>query len=566
MSSSSEKSKRKVLRIKRDAEAEAPAPEAGAPARIRRPVRGRHLPLRQQQAKKGIAAEAPPPAARDRHERPERPSEPRRRKRPDEAGRFEKKRYDAEGGEQFPHKRPSRGEAAGSERPARKPSDFERDRGERPPRKDYGKPAQERGPRSRPEQGEAPRRRHRPEAEARPERAPREQGRPTKSEQARQHPYFAPCPRGLEAELGRELTELGASDVVPGSGGAAFTGDIFLAWKVNLWSRLAIRVLQRVAHGRYRQEEDLYQAARDLPWPDWFPLGRTIAVRTVAHASPLKSLNFASLKVKDALCDRFRDVTRARPDVDARTPDVPILLYLERDEFSLYLDLTGEPLNRRGYRIEAAQAPLNENLAAGMLRLAGWTPDTPLLDPMMGGGTILLEAALMALNIAPGLRRHFAFENLNNFDRVEWARLRKDAQAAVRDKHPLPIYGCDLDPRMVHATETNLREAGLLDCVTLREADALEVKAPTHSGVIVSNPPYGVRLEHEDMAGFYRGLGDNLKQHFAGWNAYLLSADPELPQHIGLKATRRTPLYNGPLECRLYEYRMVAGQMRTKTA
>jgi putative N6-adenine-specific DNA methylase len=201
-----------------------------------------------------------------------------------------------------------------------------------------------------------------------------------------------------------------------------------------------------------------------------------------------------------------------------------------------------------------------------MLRLAGWTPEMPLLDPMMGGGTILLEAVLMALNIAPGLRRHFAFENLNNFDRVEWARLRKTAQAEQRDKRALPIYGCDIDPRMVHATETNLREAGLLDCVTLREADALEVEAPARVGLIVSNPPYGVRLEHEDMAAFYRELGDNLKRRFAGWNAYLLSADVELPEHIGLKASRRTPLFNGPLECRLYEYRMVSGQMRRQRA
>ncbi|MBI5936979.1 MAG: class I SAM-dependent RNA methyltransferase [Betaproteobacteria bacterium] len=391
---------------------------------------------------------------------------------------------------------------------------------------------------------------------------------------------FAASPRGLEHELAKELAELGAESVQPGSGGVSFVGDIALAWKINLWSRLAIRVLQQVAHGRYQSEDDLYQAARALPWPEWFPLGRTIAVRTVAHRSPLKSLNFASLKIKDALCDRYRDVTGARPDVDAHNPDVPILLFLGEDSFTLYLDLTGEPLNRRGYRVQAAQAPLNENLAAGMLRLAGWTPEMPLLDPMMGGGTILLEAVLMALNIAPGLRRHFAFENLNSFDKVEWAKLRKNAQAAQLATRPLPIYGADIDPRMVWATETNLREAGLLDCVTLREADALEVQAPGKVGLIVSNPPYGVRLkpgsaatassseqgseEDEDMAAFYRGLGDNLKQHFTGWSAYLLSADPELPQHIGLKATKRTPLFNGPLECRLYEYRLVSGQMRRK--
>ncbi|NWG86699.1 MAG: class I SAM-dependent RNA methyltransferase [Hydrogenophilaceae bacterium] len=389
-----------------------------------------------------------------------------------------------------------------------------------------------------------------------------EQPRPARKAGLGPQRFFAASPRGLEQELAKELAELGAEAIQPGSGGVAFTGEMALAWKINLWSRLAIRVLQQVAEGRYRKEEDLYQAAHDLPWPEWFPLGRTIAIRTVAHHCPLKSLNFVSLKIKDALCDRFRDVTGARPDVDARSPDVPILLFLTEDSYTLYLDLTGEPLNRRGYRVQPAQAPLNENLAAGMLRLAGWTPEMPLLDPMMGGGTLLLEAVLMALNIAPGLRRHFAFENLNSFDKVEWARLRKNAQAAQKEKRPLPIYGADIDPRMVWATETNLSEAGLLDCVTLREADALEVQAPAKVGLIVSNPPYGIRLQHEDMAAFYQGLGDNLKRHFTGWHAYLLSADPELPKHIGLKATKRTPLFNGPLECRLYEYRMVAGQMR----
>lgn len=364
--------------------------------------------------------------------------------------------------------------------------------------------------------------------------------------------------------MAKELAELGAAEIEPGSGGVNFSGGITLAWKVNLWGRLAIRVLQRVAHGHYRSEHDLYDAARELPWARWFSVERTIAVRTVAHHSPLKSLNFASLKIKDALCDRFRDDTGSRPDVDTHAPDVPVLLYLDNDRFTLYLDLTGEPLNRRGYRVRAAEAPLNENLAAGLLRLAGWTPDTPLLDPMMGGGTLLLEAAMMALNIAPGLKRHFAFEQLNSFDKVEWTRLRKDAQAAQAERRSLPIFGCDIDPEMMTATKANLSAAGVLDCVTLREADATEVGAPEKWGVLVSNPPYGVRLTQADMAAFYQTLGDNLKRHFAGWNAYLLSADPELAKGIGLKASRRTPLFNGPLECRLYEYRIVSGQMRRK--
>jgi putative N6-adenine-specific DNA methylase len=425
-----------------------------------------------------------------------------------------------------------------------------------------------------------PRRKSPPAAQAGgPERAePNRPRTPRPRPRAARLQFFAPCPRGLEAELAKELEALGAQDCVPGSGGVAFPGDMQLAWKANLWSRLAIRVLQQVGTGSYASEDDLYQAALRLPWPEWFAHERTIAVRTVAHASPLKSLNFASLKIKDAVCDRFRQDGLPRPDVDAREPQVPILLYLERDRYSLYLDLTGTPLNRRGYRVDPAPAPLNENLAAGLLKLSGWTPDIPLLDPMMGGGTILLEAALMALNIAPGLKRHFAFEHLASFDKVEWARLRKDAQAAALDRRQLAIYGCDIDPRMVRAAHNNLRAAGLDDCVLIDEGDVLTVQAPEAGGVIVSNPPYGVRLtvgqgasapqpargeaQPEDFIAFYQALGDALKQRFSGWTAFLLSADPDLARHIGLKSGRRTPLYNGPLECRLFEYRLVAGSLR----
>jgi putative N6-adenine-specific DNA methylase len=262
---------------------------------------------------------------------------------------------------------------------------------------------------------------------------------------------------------------------MPATGGVGCAGDLKLAWRINLWSRLAVRVLQQVAHGRYRSEDDLYRAALALPWPNWFDVRRTLAVHTVARASPLKSLNFASLRIKDAVCDRFRAECGARPSVDARTPDVPLLLYLEGDRYTLYLDLSGAPLNRRGFRVQAAAAPLNENLAAGLLRLTGWQPDIPLVDPMMGGGTLLLEAAMLALNRAPGLKRHFAFERLKSFDRDEWARLRRQAEAAAHPARPLPILGSDIDPALVRAAQANLRAAGLLDCVRLGPADVLDL-------------------------------------------------------------------------------------------
>jgi putative N6-adenine-specific DNA methylase len=375
--------------------------------------------------------------------------------------------------------------------------------------------------------------------------------------------FFASCPRGLEEELCKELHDLGATDIVPASGGVGFIGDMPTGWKINLWSRLAIRVLWRVGEGHYKKEEDLYQAALALDWPSWFDVTRTIAVTTVGKNSPLPSLNFVSLRIKDAICDRFRAAVNERPSVNTRKPDIPLTLFLSSDRYTLYLDLSGEPLNRRGYRVQPSGAPLNENLAAGMLLLSGWTPGTPLYDPMMGGGTILLEAAMMTLNIAPGLRRHFAFENLKTFDRMEWLRLHKDAEAAVLEREPLPIFGSDIDPAMVRAAGLNLRAAGLFDCVRLMEADFLNVDPPTETGFIVSNPPYGVRMgSEEDLGPFYKEIGDNLKQHFPGWTVCLLSADPELPKRIGLQTSRRVPLYNGPLECRMVEYRLVAGSNR----
>lgn len=375
--------------------------------------------------------------------------------------------------------------------------------------------------------------------------------------------FFVSCPRGLEDELSSELAALGAGDQMPARGGVTVLGEIALAWKINLWSRLAIRVMWQVGEGQYRSEEDLYQGAMAIDWPRLFAVNRSIAVTTVGKSSPLKSLNFVTLRIKDAVCDRFRAVCGERPQVDTREPDVPIVLFVSEERYTLYLDLSGTPLNRRGYRVQAAAAPLNENLAAGLLKLSGWTPDIPLYDPMMGGGTILLEAALIALNIAPGIHRHFAFENLANFIPAEWQRLRKTAQAEALEPRPLPIFGSDLDPMMIRAAGLNLKAAGVFDCVRLMEVDFLEVNPPAPTGMIVSNPPYGVRLGGEDdLNGFYQAMGDNLKQHFPGWTACFISGDEDFPKGIGLKASRRHPLFNGPLECRLYEYRLVAGSHR----
>ncbi len=379
--------------------------------------------------------------------------------------------------------------------------------------------------------------------------------------------FFSPCPRGLEPMLAEELAALGATAVEPTHGGVGFSADWPTCYRVNLESRLATRVMWRVARGRYRSEEDIYRLAYGATWAKWFTPEDTIRVQVTAQHSPLKSLEFVTLRVKDAVCDHFRTVSGRRPSVDTANPAVRVHAFLTRDGVSLYLDTSGEPLYKRGFKRAAVEAPLKENLAAGILRIAGWQPGEPLIDPMCGSGTFLIEAAHIALDIAPGLGRGFAFERFRHLDRAAWAGVRGAAEARRQAPRPLPIYGSDIVADQVSRARVNLQAAGVAECVTLDRADILTRAAPADAGVMVCNPPYGVRLgEAEGLAAFYPQLGDALKKRWSGWRCHFLSADTELPRLIGLKASRRTPLYNGALECRLYEYRMVSGSMRRKPA
>jgi 23S rRNA (guanine2445-N2)-methyltransferase len=377
--------------------------------------------------------------------------------------------------------------------------------------------------------------------------------------------FFATCPRGLELLLAEELRQLKAEKLHTVGGGVGFGGDFFLCYRVNLESRIASRVLWQVTAERYRNEDDIYRAAYELPWTDWFDPVRTIRVDVSATKSPLTSLNFVTLRIKDAVCDKIRRLSGRRPSVNTRQPDISIQGHLTDRDFALYLDTTGEPLFKRGQRMATGAAPLRENLAAGILRLAGWEPGIPLLDPMCGSGTILLEAAHMALDIAPGLGRHFTFEKFKNFDGRRWRELWQRSAARQKPKVPLAIYGSDLSGDMLKAARANLMAAGLEKVVSLKRANVLEILAPANAGIIVTNPPYGVRLgEQQALAEFYPKLGNVLKKQFSGWRAYLLSADMRLPKLIRLAASKRTPLYNGALECRLFEYKMVEGGMRKK--
>jgi putative N6-adenine-specific DNA methylase len=375
--------------------------------------------------------------------------------------------------------------------------------------------------------------------------------------------FFATCPRGLENVLGAELVALGALNVASVDGGASFEGPFELCYAVNLESRVASRVSWRVAHGPYQSEREIYEAVRALPWHEWFTVDHTIRVDVAGIRAPVKSLEFVTLRVKDAICDGFRERTGVRPSVDTRAPDARINAFLTATDFTVYLDTSGEALFKRGYRKEAGEAPLRENLAAGILRLAQWEPGMPLLDPMCGSGTFLCEAAMIATDRAPGLERDFGFEKLAMFDAKAWHRLKEAAHARVKPADDLPIHGSDRYGEALKLARANLAALGLEGAVHLKQADVLDVPAPASSGILVTNPPYGVRLQdQEQIAELYPKLGDALKKKFSGWTAYIFTADMRLPKLIGLSASKRTPLFNGALECRLFEFRVVAGSMR----
>ncbi|VBU34264.1 THUMP domain-containing protein [Burkholderia pseudomallei] len=417
--------------------------------------------------------------------------------------------------------------------------------------------------------------------------------------------FFAPCPRGLEAALAAELAQIAARHAIaPYDAGAQVPGGVHFrgAWAAgmaaNLHSRIASRVLLKIAHRPYRNEQDVYALALEQPWERWFASTQTLRVDITAIKSPLKSLEFATLRVKDAICDRLREKTGARPSIDTAQPDVRVFAFLTAGDCTLYLDTSGEPLFKRGWRLDKGAAPLRENLAAGILRLAGWTPGTPLYDPMCGSGTFVAEAAQIALGVAPGVERRFGFEKLKQYDITAWQTLKvatMDAKRAARGKRDdLLIFGSDISGDMLEKARANLERAGV-PSLWLKQIDARNMTPPAAApGVIVTNPPYGERIEvrgrgprgdvretgknrggdeafrrtHADSpdSEFFRALGDALKQRFAGWQAFMLSSDRTLPGQLRLRESAKTPLFNGALECRLFRFDLIAGSIRQRPA
>jgi len=374
------------------------------------------------------------------------------------------------------------------------------------------------------------------------------------------------------------LQALGADDCRPVAGGVAFAGDRALAYRANLWSRLASRILREIGTRRYRGPEDLYKLAAGVTWEQYFDARHTLRVDTSATRSPLRSLNFATLRVKDAIVDRLRERTGQRPSIDTRTPDARVWLFVEMQQATLYLDLSGEPLFKRGWRSgrdDGGEAPLKENLAAGLLTLAGWTPDQTLVDPFCGSGTLAIEAACLGCDIAPGLTRGFGFEKLLDHDPALWAGLRsaavQRAQAGMADQQ-LRIVATDIDAAAIARARRNQSRAGLPEAaIAWQQADATRLRPPFDTpGLMIANPPYGERLGAHTFSGdthtasgdthaaTMRAVGATLKAHWAGWQVWLLSADPELPRQLAMKENRRTPLFNGALECRFFSFRVFA--------
>ncbi|GKS57428.1 ribosomal RNA large subunit methyltransferase L [Nitrospira sp.] len=365
--------------------------------------------------------------------------------------------------------------------------------------------------------------------------------------------------------LDSELRTLGVTDTTPTEGGVGFQDSWASMYRANLHGRIASRVLWQVGECSYRSEADVYRAAFALPWPDWFTPTTTFKVKVSARRCPLPSLDFLTLRIKDAVCDKFRSLRHRRPTVDTARPHVRLDAFLDPQTVTFYVDTSGEPLFKRGYRGETLKAPLRENLAAGILHLSGWVPTTVLLDPMCGSGTVPIEAALMARRIAPGLFRHFGFEHLLMHDRTLWERQRNAAGAEQLALASATMYASDLDASAMNVAYQAAQRAGVARDIRFMQQDLFNLEAPATEGVIVMNPPYGVRLSRpEELETFYPKLGHWLKQRFAGWRVYVLSADARVPKLIGLAPTKRTPLFNGDLECRLYEFLIVQGSARRR--
>ena len=376
---------------------------------------------------------------------------------------------------------------------------------------------------------------------------------------------FVTCPRGLETILAQELQQQGCTAVTPTDGGVSCQGTLAHVYRANLHSRTASRILLQLARTAYRSEHDIYQATKNIAWHNWFNVSQTFKVKVEGKRANVKSLDFTALKIKDGVCDHFREHDGERPSIDKSRPDIRIHAFLDERNVSIFIDTSGEALFKRGYRQDTGEAPLRENLAAGLLLLAGYSGTQPFQDPFCGSGTIAIEAAWIALNRAPGLNRRFGFEQLAQFDRALWVKLKSEARQAIKDRPQEKIAASDNYRAMTRMTQANAAAAEVDGFIDINTLDAQDTRPNGEGGIIVSNPPYGVRLaEIQALHALYPQLGSWLKQHYAGWTAGLFSGDMDMPKLMRLKPKRKIPLFNGNLDCRLFLLDMVAGSNREK--
>lgn len=366
---------------------------------------------------------------------------------------------------------------------------------------------------------------------------------------------------GLEPVLAQELTQLGANNVEIGRRMVSFTGDKAMMYKANFHLRTALKILKPIKKFKARSADDVYEAIYKMDWSEYIKPGCTFSVDSVVYSEEFRNSRFVTYKVKDAIVDQFRERTGQRPNISVSNPDIRLHIHIAEDNATLCLDSSGESLHRRGYRQDTVEAPLNEVLAAGIIMMTGWNGDTDFIDPMCGSGTLPIEAALIAQNIAPGVfRKEYAFEKWPDFDKELFDHIYNDDSAERTFSHH--VYGYDIDQKSVNTARINVKAAGLSQVVTIEQADFKDFKQPTEKSIIVMNPPYGERITTPNLLGTYRMIGERLKHEFVGNEAWVLSYREECFDQIGLKPSIKTPLYNGSLECELRKYTLFDGKMR----
>ena len=366
---------------------------------------------------------------------------------------------------------------------------------------------------------------------------------------------------GLEPVLAKELTQMGAKDVEIGRRMVSFTGDKEMMYRANFQLHTAIRILKPIRHFKAKSADDVYEEIKKIDWTEYLGTEKTFTVDSVVFSEEFRHSKFVSYKVKDAIVDQFREKTGKRPNISVANPDIRLNMHIADDKCTLSLDSSGESLHRRGYRQESVEAPLNEVLAAGMILLSGWQGNTDFIDPMCGSGTLLIEAALIAKNMAPGLfRKEYAFEKWPDFDAELFDAIYNDESLERDFNHK--IYGYDIDMKAVNTARMNVKAAGLSDVISVEQQDFKEFTQPQNKSIMITNPPYGERISTPDLMGTYKMIGERLKHQFKGNDAWVLSYREECFDQIGLKPSIKIPLYNGSLECEFRKYQMFDGKLK----